>query len=64
MALVAVQQVMFPDKGLMFQGMAAKGTLAKLTVNDLKKDCELHHLLKGGKKDDLIQRIKEHLEKT
>lgn len=46
------------------QGMAARGTLAKLTVNDLKKYCEVHHLLKGGKKDDIVQRVKEHVDKS
>lgn len=46
------------------QGMAGRGTLAKLTVNDLKKYCEANHLLKSGKKDDIVQRVKEHLEKT
>ncbi|KAL3161464.1 hypothetical protein ABBQ32_010347 [Trebouxia sp. C0010 RCD-2024] len=47
-----------------YKGMAARGTLAKLTVNDLKKYCEVHHLLKGGKKDDIVQRVKEHVDKS
>ena len=48
----------------MVQGMAARGTLAKLTVNDLKKYCEVHQLPKSGKKDDIVQRITEHIDKT
>ena len=44
--------------------MAARGTLAKLTVNDLKKYCEVHHLAKSGKKDDIVQRIIQHVQKT
>ena len=46
---------------MMMQGMAEEGKLAKLTVADLKKYCEVHQLLKGGKKDDIIARIKKHL---
>lgn len=48
----------------MVQGMAARGTLAKLTVNDLKKYCEVHQLPKSGKKDDIVQRILQHVQKT
>lgn len=49
------------DNADVIQGMAEKGTLAKLTVPDLKKYCEVHQLLKGGKKDDIIVRIKKHM---
>ena len=43
------------------QGLAADGKLSKLTVNDLKKYCEVNQLPKSGKKDDIVQRITAHL---
>lgn len=44
-----------------FKGLAADGKLGKLTVNDLKKYCEVNQLPKSGKKDDIVQRITAHL---
>lgn len=43
------------------QGLAADGKLGKLTVNDLKKYCEVNQLPKSGKKDEVVQRILAHL---
>ena len=45
------------------QGLAAKGTLGKLKVHDLKKYLKANGLKLTGKKDELIQRITEHIEK-
>ncbi|DBA83496.1 hypothetical protein WJX79_009209 [Trebouxia sp. C0005] len=44
-----------------FKGLATDGKLGKLTVNDLKKYCEVNQLPKSGKKDDIVRRIAAHL---
>ena len=46
------------------QGLAAKGMLGKLKVDDLKKYLKANSLKLTGKKDELIQRITEHVEKS
>ncbi|EIE22641.1 ATP-dependent DNA helicase ii [Coccomyxa subellipsoidea C-169] len=46
-----------------YQGLAAKGTLGKLKVDELKKYLKANGLKLTGKKDELIQRITEHIEK-
>ena len=42
-------------------GLVADGRIKKLKVDDLKQYCAAHNLPKGGKKDDLITRISEHI---
>ena len=43
------------------QGLAGKGQLGKLKVDQLKDYCRAHGLKLTGKKDDLIERISEHV---
>lgn len=43
------------------QGLAAAGALGKLKVDELKKYLKANGLKVTGKKDDLIERITEHL---
>ena len=45
------------------QGLASKGQLGKLKVDTLKEYCRAHGLKLAGKKDDLIERISEHVSK-
>ncbi len=45
-----------------WQGLAAKGTLGRLKVDELKKYLKAKGLKQTGKKDELIQRITEHME--
>ena len=46
------------------QGMAAAGTLRKLKIFELRKYLRANGLNISGKKDDLIQRVEEHLGKA
>ncbi len=43
------------------QGLATDGKLGKLTVNELKKYCEVNQLPKSGKKDEIVRRVSTHL---
>ena len=43
------------------QALAASGKLGKLKVDDLKPYLRAHGLKVTGKKDDLIERITEHV---
>jgi len=43
------------------QGLAAKGMLGKLKVDELKKYLKANGLKQTGKKDELIERITEHI---
>ena len=42
--------------------LAAHGSLATLTVDELKLYCAANGLIKGGKKADIIARITQHLD--
>ena len=44
------------------QALAASGKLGKLKVDDLKVYLKVNGLKVTGKKDELIQRITEHME--
>ena len=44
------------------QALAAAGTLGKLKVDDLKLFLKANGLKVAGKKDDLIQRVTEHIQ--
>ena len=44
------------------QALAAAGMLGKLKVDDLKVYLKANGLKVAGKKDDLIQRVTEHLQ--
>ncbi len=44
------------------QGLAAKGALHTLTNDQLKKYLKLHGLRLGGKKDELVERITDHVD--
>jgi len=43
------------------QKLATEGKLSKLTIAQLKVYIERHRLSKQGRKDDLIERIIEHM---
>lgn len=44
------------------QALAASGKLGKLKVDDLKVYLKVNGLKVTGKKDELIQRVTEHIE--
>lgn len=46
----------------LLQALAASGKLGKLKVDDLKPYLKANGLKVTGKKDDLIQRITEHVQ--
>lgn len=41
--------------------LAAEGGLARLTIPQLKDVCAAHGLKKTGKKDELVERITQHV---
>ncbi|CAL8470635.1 g10177 [Coccomyxa elongata] len=50
-------------EGIDYEGLAAKGALGRLKVDELKKYLKAKGLKQTGKKDEVIQRITEHMEK-
>ena len=43
------------------QEMAKAGTLSKLTLPPLKDFCKKNHLSTNGRKDEIIERIMDHI---